>query len=233
MFSYYGSKNKICGLYPSPKHGRIVEPFAGSARYSLLHFENEVQLYDANPMIVDIWRYLIAATEKDILSLPDVPSKVSLDTFTQLADVERNLIGFHMCRGKAKPRKMGHGQNDWNKAKIRIAGDLYKIRHWKIENWDAFGLTVWLKDRRPYTWFIDPPYQHTQVKGHSDRYPYGDDLDYARLAEIVRSLRGLVIACEGPGADYLPFELLATVNANTNNREVKPFQEYVYVRDNG
>ncbi len=231
MFSYLGSKSKIANLYPAPKYGRIVEPFAGSARYSLLHFENEVQLYDANPTIVEIWRYLIAATEKDIVSLPDVPSKVSLDTFTQLADVERNLIGFHMCRGKARPRKTGHGQNDWNKAKVRIAGELHKIRHWRVHQFE-YNYNGSVHYDLKATWFIDPPYKHTQVKGNSDRYPYGDGLDYAKLAEFVRSRRGLVIACEGPGADYLPFELLTTVNANTNNREVKPFQEYVYVRDN-
>lgn len=228
MFSYYGSKSKIAHLYPAPKFDRIIEPFAGSARYSLLHFENDVQLYDANPVIADIWKFLINATEKDILSLPDVSSKVSLDTFTQLSDVERNLIGFHMCRGKAKPRKVGHGQNDWNRAKLRIAASLHKIRHWKIENWDAFGLTVWLQTSRSATWFIDPPYQRVQISTNGDRYPYGDAIDYTTLAEFVKTRNGQVIVCEGEGADWLPFELLTTVNANTNNKTVKKKQEWIY-----
>jgi len=34
MFSYYGSKSKIVDYYPPPKHKRIIEPFAGSARYT-------------------------------------------------------------------------------------------------------------------------------------------------------------------------------------------------------
>src|SRR5689334_624496 len=132
MFSYYGSKSKIAHLYPEPKHGRIIEPFAGSARYSLLHFENEVELYDVSRFVVDVWRYLIEASEKDVLSLPNVPSKVHLDNYKQLSDAERYLIGFHLCRGKAKPRKVGHGQNGWARDKQRIAANLYKIRHWKV-----------------------------------------------------------------------------------------------------
>lgn len=35
MFYYYGRKKKIAGLYPEPQHSTIVEPFAGSAAYSL------------------------------------------------------------------------------------------------------------------------------------------------------------------------------------------------------
>lgn len=35
MFSYYGSKSKIVDLYQPPKFDKIIEPFAGSARYSL------------------------------------------------------------------------------------------------------------------------------------------------------------------------------------------------------
>jgi site-specific DNA-adenine methylase len=33
MFSYYGSKSKIIDHYPAPKFNKIIEPFAGSARY--------------------------------------------------------------------------------------------------------------------------------------------------------------------------------------------------------
>lgn len=228
MFSYYGSKSKIAHLYPAPKYERIIEPFAGSARYSLLHFENEVTLLDANPMIVDIWRYLIAASERDILSLPDVPSKVTLDVFTQLDPVEKNLIGFHLCRGKAKPRKVGHGQNDWDKTKIRIAKNLHKIRHWSVSclDYSAIGLL----DLRA-TYFIDPPYQQTQVRSNSDRYPYGDEIEYHALAAVIRRLRGQVIVCEGRGADWLPFQLLTTVNGNTNNRSVKKCEELIFTFD--
>jgi site-specific DNA-adenine methylase len=227
MFSYYGSKSKLAHLYPEPKHDLIIEPFAGSARYSLLHWERKVILCDLSEFVVEVWRYLIQASERDILSLPEPPSKVHIDEYTQLSNAERWLIGFHLCRGKAKPRKVGHGQNGWAQDKQRIARDLHKIRHWRIF-------------RHPYqaipdvyaTWFIDPPYQMTQTrKGNSDRYPHGG-LDYAELAQWIKKRKGHVIACEGEGADYLPFSLLKEVYANTNAREVKKSLELVFFGTN-
>lgn len=225
MFSYYGSKSKLAKLYPAPRYDRIIEPFAGSARYSLLYADREVTLFDANPLIVDIWNYLIDASPADILALPDIESKRYLSDIKGLADVERALIGFHLCRGKAKPRNMGHGQNSWNRDKLRIAGEVGRIKHWKV------GCYKWTElaflDIEA-TWFIDPPYQKTQVSTNSDRYPFGDDIDYAQLAEFVKTRNGQTIVCEGDGADWLPFEFLKTTNANTNNRAVKKNGEYVF-----
>lgn len=52
MFSYYGSKSKVVDLYPSPKFGKIIEPFAGSARYSLKYFDRDVLLVDKDVFIL-------------------------------------------------------------------------------------------------------------------------------------------------------------------------------------
>lgn len=231
MFSYLGSKSKLGPLYPKPRHGRIIEPFAGSARYSLLYPYNDVTLYDANPVVVDVWKYLIAAKKKDILALPDIESKVSLDTITGLSDAERALIGFHLCRGKAKPRKVGHGQNSWNKDKLRIAELVDSVKHWRAFNVDVLKTPI----ENPTglaTWFIDSPYEIMQEGGSSDRYPYGDGIDRIKLAEFIRTRKGFVIACEGEGADYLPFEFLTETNANTNGNAAKRSREYVYVQNN-
>ncbi len=54
MFSYYGSKSKVVDLYPSPKFGKIIEPFAGSARYSLKYFDRDVLLVDKWEVIIKI-----------------------------------------------------------------------------------------------------------------------------------------------------------------------------------
>lgn len=225
MFSYLGSKSKLAALYPAPKYDLIIEPFAGSARYSLLHHENNVHLYDVSDYVVEVWKYLIEARVKDILALPDVPSKTSLDEHKSLSQAERWLIGFHLCRGKAKPRKTGHGQNGWDRDKLRIANNLYKIRHWRIQK--ASFETI---PNRAATYFIDPPYKLTQERaGNSDRYPHGD-LDYRKVAMYAESRRGQVIVCEGEGATYLPFKVLTEVNANTNNRVVKRTKELIYVQ---
>lgn len=227
MFSYLGSKSKIIHLYPEPMHDVIIEPFAGSARYALLNWAMDVRLYDLSEYVVEVWRYLIQASTRDVISLPDVPSKTHLDDYKSLSTAERYLIGFHLCRGKAKPRKVGHGQNSWARDKVRIAENLYKIRHWTIEQKSFVEIP-----NQTATWFIDPPYKNTQERpGNSDRYPHGG-LDYEGLARWINSRAGQVIVCEGEGADYLPFELLTTVNTNTNNRIVKKNAEMYYVNEN-
>jgi len=66
MFSYYGSKSRIVDVYPPPKFDKVIEPFAGSARYALKYWQKEVLLVDKYDVITDIWTYLINATEKDI-----------------------------------------------------------------------------------------------------------------------------------------------------------------------
>jgi site-specific DNA-adenine methylase len=71
MWSYYGGKGHTVNLYPKPKHGLIIEPFAGSAKYSLKYFEKEVLLIDKYHVIVSIWHFLQQCSQKDILGLPD------------------------------------------------------------------------------------------------------------------------------------------------------------------
>lgn len=225
MFSYLGSKSKIVGLYPEPIYNTIVEPFAGSARYSLKYWEKDVELYDTSEYVVEVWKYLIQASWRDILNLPNVPSKVHLDNYKQLSNAERYLIGFSLCRGKSKPRKVGHGQNSWERDKVRIAKDLYKIKHWKIEQKSFADIPNKLA-----TWYIDPPYINTQErKGNTDKYPCSS-LNYEELAMWIKSRQGQVIACEGEGADYLPFEFLKKTTANTNNKSAKQFNEYIYTQ---
>lgn len=229
MFSYYGSKSKIARYYPVPKYGTIIEPFAGSARYSLLHWENDVYLYDLSPYVAEVWKYLIQASEKDILGLPDVPSKIHIDNFTQLSQVEKWLIGFEISRAKSKPRKTGHGMNSWSaKKRENIAANLRKIRHWNVSQRSYADIPVNLQA----TYFVDPPYIETQRRpGNGDRYPHGDNLNYDDLAAWIKTRNGLVIACEGKGADYLPFEFFRLTNAMSNGDTSKFNYEYAYIRD--
>ena len=46
MWSYYGGKSKVVDYYPTPKQSKIIEPFAGSARYALKWFDRDVLLVD-------------------------------------------------------------------------------------------------------------------------------------------------------------------------------------------
>ena len=81
MFSYYGSKSKIVDYYPPPKHKRIIEPFAGSARYSLKYWQNDVLLVDKYHIIVRTWKWLQQCSENDIRKLPILKLGETLDNF--------------------------------------------------------------------------------------------------------------------------------------------------------
>ena len=79
MFSYYGSKSKIVDCYPKPKFDKIIEPFAGSARYSLKWFDRDVLLVDKYEVIVNTWKWLQGCSPNDIKKLPVMKLGETLD----------------------------------------------------------------------------------------------------------------------------------------------------------
>jgi len=208
MFSYYGSKSRIARFYPAPKHDILIEPFAGSARYALEHWEKQVWLYDVNPKIVAVWQYLIAATERDILGLPDMV--VGQVIPVSLSDAERWLMGFCIGRGDHSPRQKAgpwleetrtthEYRNWWAINRQRISETIYRVKHWHIEQASYDSLP-----NGKATWFIDAPYQ---VGG--SRYDY-TGIDYEHLSAWCQERQGQVIVCEAEGAQWLPFKPFRT-----------------------
>ena len=66
FFSFFGSKWRVANYYPAPKHTIIIEPFAGSAGYSLRYPNHQVRLYDADPIICGVWDYLIHVSPEKV-----------------------------------------------------------------------------------------------------------------------------------------------------------------------
>lgn len=213
FFSYYGSKWNLAHLYPSPDlHTKIIEPFAGSACYSLLYHWKDIELYDLDPVICSIWKYLIKVSESEILGLPDLLPGQTTEELS-IAEEAKYLIGFWNVLGSANPKIE---ETSWSKSskefrsncwgeriRQRIASQLSKIRHWKITNAD-YGT---IEDIEA-TWFIDPPYQK---KGH--KYKFGTNLiDFKILGEWSKLRTGTVIVCEQKDADWLDFSPLNSVN---------------------
>jgi len=226
FFSYFGAKWRLAPLYPEPQHARIVEPFAGAAGYSTLHYDRDVLLCDLDENVVSTWDYLIRATEDDLVALPD------LEPGQRVAELELDrgpscLIGWWLNQGGATP---GQTMSKWGKGekakyywgphvRERIASQLHLIRHWTVTRADYRTIAD-----MSATWFIDPPYQRAGT-----RYRHGaKSVDFAALADWCRSRSGQVLACENSGADWLPFEELTTVRlgkggpraANGYSREV-------------
>jgi site-specific DNA-adenine methylase len=209
MFSYYGSKSKVVHLYPSPKFSKIIEPFAGSARYSLKYFDRDVLLVDTYPVIVDLWKWLQKATPADILCLPEMHEGQSLDCF-DIPKEAKYLIGFCINGGSAQPKKTMKDFSTWNENRRAIANSLYKIKHWKIELGDYRNIP-----NQEATWFIDPPYQF----GGEWYVKNNKHINYPALGDWCKSRDGQIIVCENTKADWLPFytmrEMTGSIHTTT------------------
>ena len=59
FLNYYGSKFRAAKYYPEPLYEKIIEPFAGGAGYSCLHYNHDVELYDISDHVVSAWKFVI------------------------------------------------------------------------------------------------------------------------------------------------------------------------------
>lgn len=220
FFSYYGGKWRIAPRYPDPKYPTIIEPFAGSAGYSLRHSDRNVILVEKYDVLYGVWSYLIRVSEEEILGLPDVPDGVAINEIPGICQEARWLMGFCVNKAKSSPcQRTSAWARDprckdnmfWTAARRqRIASQLHAIRHWRVIHGSYDDLEVGLHA----TWYIDPPYQ---IQG---RHYIEKAIDYHALGRWCRALPGQVIVCEGQGADWLPFKPFLDAK-KTHNRHHK------------
>ena len=219
FFGYYGGKwRDALKHYPEPDHGTILEPFAGSAGYSLRYAQRKVILCEIDPILSEVWRYLIRVKAEEILAIPDIGPGGTVDDL-KLPQEARWLVGFWLNRGSASPRK---SPSKWMCEGIRpgsfwglrvrqtIASQVDSIRHWQVFNRSYFECP----SPRAATWFVDPPYQLA-----GKHYRFGSDqLDYETLGAWCRTRPGQVIVCENEDAAWLPFRKLADVKTTRAGR---------------
>ena len=208
MFYYYGRRKQIAHQYPSPQHLHIVEPFAGSAAYSMYWAEQgigrDVTLIDKSEVVATIWNYLLSAKETDIQNLPAFTTGDNLNDYKQLSRAERFLIGFHINPGSAVPKLTVSKASRWEAGRKYIIKTLPLVRHWTFIHGDYLDYA----EASIATWFIDPPFQ----RGGS-HYQHQIN-DYSVLGNWVQSRCGQVIVCEAEPATWLPFEDLGSVVNN-------------------
>lgn len=215
FFTYFGGKYRAAPRYPKPAHDTIIEPFAGSAGYSVRNANHKVRLYDIDPVICSVWDYLIHVNPSEVLRLPLVFEHVDTLNLSQEA---RWLIGFWLNKGCSRPRKspsawMRNGRsrnNMWGEVvRQRIASQVDTIRHWTVANRSYEQV-----DDSLATWFIDPPYQGKC--GRNYRY---STVDFTHLSQWSQTRMGQVIVCEQVGADWLPFQPLGSIKGNYQHSE--------------
>lgn len=231
FFTFYGGKWRVAPHFPAPRYDTIIEPFAGSAGYSVRYEPEMAILNDVDPVIYGIWEWLIESNSSTILDLPLLdlasgPSTMDLD----IPQPARDLIGFWINKGTERPFRT---PSKWVRSGIRPKsswGDevraLIAAQMHTIDGWQVHSSPYWALPDVEATWFIDPPYQGPPGK----RYVYGNDgIDYVKLAEWCRSRSGQVIVCENEGADWLPFRPLADIKTSREKRS----KEVIWSNDLG
>lgn len=231
FFGYYGGKwRDTIKHYPPPEFDTIVEPFAGSAGYALRYASKKVFLCEIDPVLSQVWKYLLKVKPKEILAIPDLDPEETVDDL-DVCQEARWLVGLWLNRGIASPRK---SPSKWMREGIRpgsfwgervrqtIAAQVESIRHWTVLNCSYEDCPV---QPAGATWFIDPPYQAA-----GKHYRFGSEqIDFKALATWCRSRPGQVIVCENEGATWLPFEQLADVKTTHGNHLSK---EVIWQSDN-
>lgn len=211
MWGYYGSKSKVIRYYPEPINSKIIEPFAGTARYSLKYWDRDVLLLDKYDIIVKLWKWLQICSPQDILGIRRLKCGENVDNFKWDCDEQKWLVGFIITGAPSSPKKTA---SKW-KTELRpntqnyklqfIADNLFKIKHWTIKQGSYEEI-----ENQKATWFIDPPY----ISG-GEHYKFGSkDLDYKKLSEWSKSREGQIIVCEKAGATWLPFQHLVESRGN-------------------
>lgn len=215
MFYYFGRKKQTAKHYPKPIYDKIIEPFAGSAAYSLLgsNWEKEIFLIEKDKRVADIWHWLIGeATPEKISALPDLAVGEKSTEFLHIIHAVTKMA-FAYKTIKATPVLI----RNWEISKRHMAENLYKVKHWKIVCGDYSSAPP-----EEATWFIDPPYQNQGKLGYAWSAAM---LDYKELARWVESRKGQVICCEGGEANYLPFRPLV-INKGVAGRQSKELLYY-------
>ena len=223
FFKHFGSKARLAAKLPPPRFFTIVEPFAGSAAYSVQHATpaHDVLLFDTDERVCLVWDYLIGASERDIRSLPVEHLEKGGDIRdlnlprAEFLLIQRwlSISGTHAYR--LAPCLIGDrggtAGNTWcAKTRDRIAAQSSLIKHWKISQ-ESYQSAPDIEAH----WHVDPPYQGNN---HGFAEYKCSAPDYEELARWCESRRGDITVHEQHGAMWLPFETLSA--KHTTNRTV-------------
>lgn len=221
MFYFYGGKRRLAPFYPPPQYPVIVEPFAGSAGYSVRHFEStrnaptveRVILIEKDPRVCELWERLLAMEPNDLLSYPIPKPGERTSDFLLMTSACSNRIArtAEMTVTTRMPVVL-------ERMFRQIAAVLPYIKE-RVEIIE--GDYTQAPDIEA-TWFIDPPYYvdgrpQSRGMGYAENCN-SDSLDYEALANWCRGRPGQKIVCEQQGASWLPFEHLRLARNSIGNK---------------
>lgn len=219
MFYFYGGKRRLARAYPGPKHKVVVEPFAGSAAYSVLHLGargsivERAILIEKDPRVCEIWEQLLAMEPEEVLNYPIPEAGDRTSDFLLMTAACSNRIArtAEMRVTKRMPVVIKRMLRQIAAVLPDVKGKVEIIQGDYSEAPDIEA-----------TWFIDPPY-HVNGRPQSRGMGYAEgcnsaSLNYPALGEWCRARRGQKIVCEQAGADWLKFEHLRWARDSIGNK---------------
>lgn len=235
LFKWFGSKWLSSRLLPPPEYDTVVEPFAGSAGYSLRHAERQVLVCEQDPHLLRLWSWLISeATESAVRDIPlGIPEGTDIRTLGLSSGQALLLKSWQRTNNVGDCWTIspwGNKPGQWTAStRSRVASEMLAIKHWRVER---NGLDVLLRSHAA-TWMIDPPYQYN--------YQYrGAPLDYEDLAKRVQSLSGQILVCEavcsktGAVPLWLPFTFFGSrITSRRKAGNHHHSKELIWVRSSG
>ncbi len=231
LFKWFGSKWLSSRLLPEPQHNLIVEPYAGSAGYSLRHFTNRVIVWDDDCNLQTLWRFLVKASHFEILDIPiDIPEGTdirSLGLSTGQAMLLKHWQRTNNVGNTWTTSPWGHLPGQWTRnTRARIAAEVSAISHWEVKPipWTLIDCT----------YFIDPPYEYNY------RYAFKrEGFSHSELAKRVMAIEypAQIIVCEAicpktrRTPSYLPFEFFGDrITSRRKKSENHHSKELIYER---
>lgn len=222
MFYYYGRKKKIGNKYKLSDKNTIIEPFAGSAAYSLRpeNISKNVILFEKSKRVYDLWCWLINyATYDDIMNLGYIKKGDKTSDFIKiLHSASKRAFDYNSITITSVM------ETNWNSNLPKMAALVDKIKHWKVYN-NCYTQIDDVVGNLDCCWFIDPPYKGDAGTGYSHS---SKDIDYNKLSKWCKNRKGDIITCEGSDADWLPFEKLIQQSAINGKKNI----ELVYYKFN-
>ncbi len=257
FIGYFGSKYRIIKHYPAPRYDTIVEPFAGSAAYSVHYPEKKVILVEKDPLLAAVWRYLIKATSEQVMSIPLLPDADTLVSSLKCSEEEKLLIGYNIQSGDARPRNkvsnhcrdyrppwVHHSYKDpvtgWQKPTSDTNAPLHEgyenfwgeKRRARIARQVPF-IKHWRIIEGDYT--VAPDVQATwfidppyERAGKAYRF---NKINYKAVADFACTRKGEALVCESDGATWLPFKELGNFKSTPGTKRKQKSVEVIYYKE--
>ena len=193
VFKYSGSKTRLLKHLPPPKNAStIVEPFAGSAAYSIHYRPDRLLLCEKNTSVRALWEWLRAeATTDDLHDLERLPWEDRSD----VRDLKLPVAPETLLRLTASGVMVGQlssfillRQNTVNFDKLKAA------LPWIKKAVGPVGADFRDYQNEPGFHFVDPPYLKTSGNYVDKKAPKGDcgSIDLDAVMDYCRNVRGLL-----------------------------------------